>query len=73
MHVTASKLRQNIYKLLDRVLETGEPLEIMRKGALLQIVPLKRKQKIKKLKRREIMACEPDSIVHMDWSDQWKA
>ena len=27
MGITTSKLRQNIYKLLDQVAETGEPLE----------------------------------------------
>ena len=38
MTVTASKLRQDIYNLLDRVLATGEPLEIERKGQLLKVI-----------------------------------
>ena len=32
MPVTASKLRENIYRILDQVLETGVPVEIERRG-----------------------------------------
>ncbi len=32
MEVNPSELRQNIYNLLDQVIETGIPLEIKRKG-----------------------------------------
>jgi len=39
MAMSASELRQNIYNLLDEVLETGIPLEIERKGKKLRIVP----------------------------------
>lgn len=38
MPVTASALRQDVYRLLDRVLETGVPLEITRNGRTLRIV-----------------------------------
>lgn len=36
--VTASQLRQDVYRLLDHVLETGEPLEIRRNGRTLRVV-----------------------------------
>jgi hypothetical protein len=37
MALTASKLRENIYKILDQILETGVPVEIERDGKLLRI------------------------------------
>lgn len=37
MTITASQLRQDVYQLLDRVLETGEPLAITRKHRRLLI------------------------------------
>jgi hypothetical protein len=37
--LTASKLRENIYRILDEILETGIPVEIERKGRILRIVP----------------------------------
>src|ERR1035438_4109741 len=39
MRVTASKLRENVYKILDEAIETGVPVEIVRKGVVLRIVP----------------------------------
>ncbi len=34
---TASHLRQNIYRILDEVIETGQPVEIERKGSVVRI------------------------------------
>ena len=41
MRLTASKLRADIYRILDQVLETGVPIEIERHGKILKIVRLK--------------------------------
>ena len=71
MNVTASELRQNIYKLLDTVLETGIPIEIKRKGRILKIVSEEPKSKLAKLKKRDIIAGDPEELVHIDWSEEW--
>ena len=39
MAVTASQLRQDVYRLLERVLATGEPLVVRQKGRTLRVVP----------------------------------
>ena len=36
--VSATKLRQNLYNILDSVVDTGVPVEIERNGRLLRIV-----------------------------------
>jgi hypothetical protein len=38
MRIKASKLRENLYSILDQVLETGVPVQIERRGKLLKIV-----------------------------------
>jgi len=76
MALTASKLRANVYRLLDEVLETGEPLEIERNGKLLVIAP---KQETSeqgsiwdRLPRREgAIVGDPDELIHIDWSSEW--
>ena len=53
MKVTASTLRQNVYSILDQALATGEPVEILRKGRRLRIVPEQKPSKLARLKRSE--------------------
>ena len=72
MQITASGLRQNIYKLLDQVIKTGRPIEIIRKGKKFKIVPAEPKPKLENLKKRDILKCDPEELVHIDWSDEWK-
>lgn len=70
--VTVSELRQNIYQLLDQVLESGVPLEIERKGRKLRIAPEPPRDKLDNLKRRDCLIGDPEAIVHMDWSQEWR-
>jgi antitoxin (DNA-binding transcriptional repressor) of toxin-antitoxin stability system len=73
MAVTASELRANIYKLLDRALETGRAIEVERKGKILRITPPEPTSKLAGLPRRtEFMRGDPAELVHMDWSSEWK-
>ncbi len=71
MRVSASKLRENIYSILDEVLESGVPVEIKRKGKLLRIVPEKTKSKLSRLKKRNCIVGDPEDLVHMDWLEHW--
>jgi prevent-host-death family protein len=72
MLISTSALRQNLYKLLDKVLETVVPIEIIRKGKILKIVPPKESDKLSNLKNRDILNCDPEELVHIDWSSEWK-
>ncbi len=72
MKITASKLRQDIYNILDRVLESGEPIEIVRDGKSLKIVPQAGPSKRSKRKRhRRVMVGNPEDFVHIDWLQEW--
>lgn len=73
MMITASKLRANIYNVLDQVLETGIAVEIQRKGKTLKIVPVRGVSKLANMRTHDVLAVNPEEIVHMDWSDQWKS
>ena len=72
MTITASVLRKNIYQLLDQILVTGKPLIVKRKSGLLKIVPKKSVSRFSKLKPRQGLHGDPEDIVHMDWSGEWK-
>jgi len=71
MKITASRLRENIYTILDQVAETGIPVEIERKGKLLRIVADKPPSKLDRLKKRDVLVGDLKDIIHMDWSKEW--
>lgn len=75
MALTASKLRENIYRILDQVLKTGTPVEIVRGDRKLRIVPVEesRKSKLASLRpRAKVVVGDPEELVHLDWSGEWK-
>lgn len=73
MILTASKLRENVYRVLDHVLETGEPAEIERNGRRLRIVADDPPTRLDRLVRREdIVVGNSDDFVHLDWSSEWQ-
>ncbi|MFO8073383.1 MAG: type II toxin-antitoxin system Phd/YefM family antitoxin [Polyangia bacterium] len=72
MEITASELRSNIYKIIDRVLRTGERVEIRRKNDRVMLVPCERASKLSRLERRDdYVVGDPDELVHLDWFDEW--
>ena len=73
MPVTVTRLRQNIYRALDQVLETGIPLEVERNGKLLRIVAVEKPSKFDRFERRDdLFVGDPEDLVSIDWSREWK-
>jgi len=70
--VTASALRSNIYKLLDSVAETGQPLLVKRKGRSIKIVCEEKVSKLSRLVKHECLVGDPEELVHLDWSGEWR-
>jgi antitoxin (DNA-binding transcriptional repressor) of toxin-antitoxin stability system len=72
MAIKATAFRQNLYRVLDEVLETGAPVEILRRGKILRLVPAPQKGKMERLvPRPEVITGDPDDLIHCDWSDAW--
>jgi hypothetical protein len=70
--ITASRLRENVYRILDEVLETARPVEIERKGRILRIVPAGERDKLSRLVERDCIRGDPEGLVHVDWSAEWR-
>jgi hypothetical protein len=70
---TDSRLRANLYRVLDRVLETGVPIEIERKGRVLRIETVSGEDRLARLRPHpEAIRDDLDSLIHVDWSGEWK-
>jgi hypothetical protein len=73
MRLNATRLRGDLYKILDRVLETGEPAEIERRGRLLKITAMTEPAGVAKLESRpERIVGDPDELVGIGWSEAWR-
>lgn len=68
-----SRLRADLYRVIDQVLETGEPVEIERNGRRVRIVRAETAGRLAALRPHpEYLPGDPESLVHVDWSDEWK-
>ncbi len=73
MAISASQLRQDVYRLLDEVLRTGRPLEIERNGKLLRIAPVVAASRMERVVTDPELICgDPDDLISMDWSGSWQ-
>lgn len=72
MQMTATQLRANLYKVLDKVVDTGMTIEIERNGHVIKISCEQPKSKLANLiKHPGTIIGDPDELVHIDWSDKW--
>lgn len=75
MAVTASELRQDIYRLLDHVRDTGESLIIERKGRQLRIeaVDAGPPNKLERIRGNpDAIVGDPEELIHIDWTADWR-
>jgi prevent-host-death family protein len=73
MTVSVTKLRANLYNMLDEVIKTGKPIIIFRHGHIIKITPEKPQSKLAQLKKHPgTIIGDPDDLVHIDWSHEWK-
>lgn len=70
---SVSRLRADLFKVLDRVLETGVPVEVERNGRMLRIVAVEGSGRLANLKPRpDYLRVDPETLVHLDWSGEWR-
>ena len=72
MILTATKLRQNLYRILDEILDSGIPVKINRKGEILKIIPEKKKSKLERLEEHSTIVGNPESIIDINFDSEWK-
>lgn len=72
MAISPTKLRANLYNIIDQVIATGHPVEIERDGHIVKIVAVPPKSKLDNLtKHPGTIKGDPEELVHMDWYHEW--
>jgi len=71
--VSNLNIQNDIFQLLDKVIKTGVPVEIERKGKRLLISPAEKRRDLDSLEEHpEFIVGNPDDLVYIDWSAEWK-
>ncbi|GAB6091499.1 type II toxin-antitoxin system Phd/YefM family antitoxin [Spirochaeta dissipatitropha] len=71
MKTTATDLRTHLARYLDHVLETGESVELERRGRIVRISADAPVSKLSCLKKRDTIIGDPESLLQIDWTDTW--
>jgi hypothetical protein len=72
-NLTPTELRKNIYRVLDEILTTGIPVEIIRKGKTLKIIAAESVDKLQNLRTRpHFIVGDSDDLHDIHWDDDVK-
>lgn len=70
---TSGERTKDIIRLMDKVIKTGNPVEIERKGKRLLISLAKPPSRFECLEdHSDFIVGDPEDLVHVDWSSHWK-
>lgn len=69
--LTLTTLRHRLFEVADRVLETGVPVAIERRGRTLLLAPQAGPSKLARLKRRKLIKGDPKSLVDVK-AGKWR-
>jgi prevent-host-death family protein len=73
INLTPTELRKNIYNVLDEVLATGIPVEIIRNGKTLKIIAIESIDKLQNLSSRpKFIVGDSDDLPDLHWEDEIK-
>jgi len=63
--ITLTALRNNLFKIVDQVIRTGNPVLLERKGQKLKIILEEKKSKLDNLKSHNCITGDPDDLVQV--------
>ena len=69
--LTATELRQNLYRILDEVAQSGETVTVLRKGKRISITAESEGSRLDRLEAHDVVVGDPEELVHIDWPASW--
>ena len=69
--ISLTTLRQQLFKVVDRIIKTGVPVEISRRGHKLRIVPVDKTSKLARLTTHKAIVGNPDDLVELK-AGKWR-
>ena len=73
--ISLTALRNNLFKIVDDIIKTGNPVEIERNGHRLKIILKEKRSKLDNLKRHDCIVGDPDDLIQIkvgEWGEPTK-
>lgn len=70
--LSPTRLRADLYRVLDHVLASGEPVEVERKGRRIRITADQPPRLSLLRPHSDYLKVLKDDVVHVDWSSEWR-
>ena len=73
--ISLTALRNNLFKIVDDIIKTGNPVEIERNGHRLKIILKEKRSKLDHLKRHDCIVGDPDDLIQIkvgEWGEPTK-
>lgn len=64
--IALTTFRQNLFQIVDQVIETGVPVEIERKGRCVRVMVEERKSKLANLIAHKSIVGDPETLVELE-------
>lgn len=72
IQMTATDLAADLFGTLDRVLATGDPVEIRRPSGTVRIVRADTASRLANLRPHPgVVKCDPAELAELSWDDRW--
>ncbi len=73
MPQTATQLRADLFKTLDRVVSTGEPVEIQRPGGTVRIIAARTGSRLAQLRAHPgTIVGDAKTLISQGWENEWQ-
>ena len=69
--ISLTTLRQQLFKVVDRIIKTGVPVEISRRGHRLRTVPVVKTSKLARLTPHKAIVGNPEDLVELK-AGKWR-
>lgn len=73
--ISLTALRSNLFKIVDGIIKTGNPVEIERNGHRLKIILEEKRSKLDNLKPHDCIVGDPDDLIQIkvgEWGEPTK-
>jgi len=73
MIVNPTEFRNNLFSILDSVINEQKQIDINRNGTIIHLVPERKKSRLENLTPANFQKCSDEELENIKWENEWKS